>query len=99
MNARSSRLAGPLIAGLAVGALAAPAASARPAPPDASTVPGDVSTQVAAEFDAPMVRSVDEGFDWASAALGAGGAGGLVLVLLAGGFGYRAHHENVRIAR
>jgi hypothetical protein len=99
MNVGSSRFARLLVAGFAAGALAAPAASARPAPPEASTIPGDASTQVAAEFDAPIVRSVDEGFDWASAALGAGGAGGLVLVLLAGGFGYRAHHENVRIAR
>jgi hypothetical protein len=69
---------------LVAGALAAPAASARPAGPDApfSTDPGGGA----------LVRSVDEGFDWESAAIGAGVAGGLVLLFGAGGARYRRRH-------
>ena len=33
---------------------------------------------------APVVQTVDEGFDWDSAAIGAGGAGGLLLLVVVG---------------
>jgi len=79
-----------VLVGLAVLALAAPVASARPAPAD-TPVPS-------VEPAPPVVRSVDEGFDWASAAIGAGGAGGLILLISWGGMTYRHRHEQVGIA-
>ena len=88
---RITRLA---TAGLIAGALAAPAASARPAGPD---TPGE---PVVIEPDpAPVVHSVDDGFDWASAAIGAGTAGGLILLIGAGGSTYRHRHQHIGIAR
>ena len=79
-----------VLVGLAVVALAAPAASARPAPAD-TPVPS-------IEPAPPVVQSVDEGFDWASAAIGAGAAGGLILLISWGGMTYRHRHEHVGIA-
>jgi hypothetical protein len=38
---------------------------------------------------APRAQSVDEGFEWVSAAIGAGAAGGLVLLLGVGGATFR----------
>jgi hypothetical protein len=48
---------------------------------------------------APVVQSVDDGFDWASAAIGAGAAGGLVLLIGVGGTTYRHRHEHIGVAR
>jgi hypothetical protein len=80
---------------LAVVALAAPVASARPAPRDAT--PAD---RVLVEPEsAPVVQSIDQGFDWGSAAIGAGVAGALVLLVSFGGVNYRHRHEHVGIAR
>jgi hypothetical protein len=79
----SHRLAGLLAAGLATGALAAPAAIARPA----DNGPAPVARE-AATGNAPSVRSIDEGFDWGSAAIGAGGAGAVLVLLTAGGVAY-----------
>jgi hypothetical protein len=45
------------------------------------------------------VQSVDDDFDWASAAIGAGTAGGLILLIRAGGSTYRHRHEHIGIAR
>ena len=88
---RITRLA---TAGLIAGALAAPAAHAVPAAPDAQ--PAD---RVVIEPDpAPVVQSVDDGFDWASAAIGAGAAGGLILLIGAGGVSYRHRHDHIGIA-
>jgi hypothetical protein len=84
---RITRLA---TAGLIAGALAAPAASARPAPID-TPVPS-------VEPAPPVVQSVDDGFDWASAAIGAGAAGGLILLIGADGTTYRHRHEHIGIA-
>ena len=84
---RITRLA---LVGLAVLALAAPVASARPAPAD-TPVPS-------VEPAPPVVQSVDEGFDWASAAIGAGAAGGIILLISSGGMTYRHRHEHVGIA-
>ena len=77
-----------VLVGLAVLALAAPVASARPAPAD-TPVPAPAP---------PVVQSVDEGFDWASAAIGAGAAGGIILLISWGGMTYRHRHEHVGIA-
>ena len=45
------------------------------------------------------MQSVDEGFDWASAAIGAGAAGGLILLIGVGGTTYRHRHEQIGVAR
>jgi hypothetical protein len=79
-----------VLVGLAVLALAAPVASARPAPAD-TPVPS-------VEPAPPVVQSVDEGFDWASAAVGAGAAGGIILLISWGGVTYRHRHEHMGIA-
>jgi hypothetical protein len=90
----SHRLSRLVAVGLAAGALAAPAAGARPAPVDRT----DSNVPVVIE-PAPIVQSVNRGFDWDSAAIGAGGAGALVLLLSLGGFTYRSRHEHMRLAR
>jgi hypothetical protein len=89
---RITRLAA---AGLIAGALAAPAASARPA----SDPPIDNGSGPVVIDPVPVVQSVDAGFDWASAAIGAGAAGGLILLIGAGGTTYRHRHEHIGVAR
>jgi hypothetical protein len=64
-------------AGLIAGALAAPAAVARPCI--------DPQTSEPAPSDTPVVRTIDEGFDWGSAAIGAGGAGAVIVLVSLGG--------------
>ena len=86
------RLTRVLAVGLAAGALAAPSASAVPAGPD--HVQTGTSEEIAIEPAAPVVQTVDSGFDWDSAAIGAGGAGALLLLVAAGGFTYRARHDH-----
>ena len=91
---------------LAVGALAAPAAIARPAT-DHGTFSGDnaaaVEQAVAAEpggiSGAPVVEQIDTGIDWGSVALGAGIGGMVVLLAAAGSMTYRRHHDHVPLAR
>ena len=93
----SHRITRLVTAGLIAGALAAPAASARPVTdPPIDNGSGPVFIEPA---PAPVVSSVDDGFDWASAAIGAGAAGGLVLLLGAGGITYRHRHEDMSVAR
>lgn len=84
---RSYRLARLTAVVLASGALAAPTAIARPAPPDPKPSPDR----------APVVRAIDEGFDWGSAAIGAGAAGALIVLSL-GGLG-GASRSRIRVAR
>jgi hypothetical protein len=86
----SHRLARLVAVGLTAAALAAPAASARPAPLDPPVV---IDPQ-----PAPVV-TVDNGFDWDSAAIGAGGAGALLLLVSLGGFTYRSRHHDIQILR
>jgi len=92
------RIARIAAAGLVAAALAAPAAGARPAPLDAPVPPGS-GPVVIEPAPPPVVQSVDDGFDWGSAAIGAGAAGALALLLGAGGTGYRHRHEHIGVAR
>ena len=48
---------------------------------------------------APGVQTVDEGFDWDSAAIGAGAAGALVLLIGVGGTSYSRRHNHIGVAR
>ncbi len=86
----SHRITRLVAVGLATGALVAPAASARPMAPDSPSSGEQVLV-------GPV--SVDEGFDWASAAIGAGGAGALILLISAGGISYRHRQGHIGIAR
>jgi hypothetical protein len=74
-----------LVAGLAAGALAAPAAVAQPIDNGPSPGPGDGKP--------PVVQTIDEGFDWGSAAIGAGGAGAVIVLVSLGGVAYVARHR------
>ena len=87
----SHRITRLVLIALAVLALAAPAASAVPASPDRQ--PAD---RVVVE--PPVVQSIDHGFDWASAAIGAGLAGGIILLIGWGGITYRHRHEHIGVA-
>jgi hypothetical protein len=90
----SHRITRLVLIGLAVLALAAPAASAAPAPADRQP-----AERVVIEPDAaPVVQSVDTGFDWASAAIGAGIAGGVILLIVWGGVTYRHRHDHIGVA-
>jgi hypothetical protein len=81
---------------LLAGALAAPAAGARPvSDPPISNGSGPVAIE---PDSAPVVQSVDDGFDWASGAIGAGAAGGLILLIGVGGTTYRHRHEHIGVA-
>ena len=79
-------------AGLAVAALAAPAAQAAPIrDPALGDTPGPAAIDVTAietESAPPVTTTIDEGFDWGSAAIGAGGAGALIALVSLGGFAY-----------
>jgi len=86
MNAQSRRFTQSLAVGLAAGALAAPAAGARPAPPDPPSQP-------------PVVQTIDQGFDAGSAAIGAGGAAALILLVSAGGVTYRHRHHRAGVVQ
>ena len=90
----SHRITRLVLIGLAVLALAAPAASAVPASPDRV----DTGQAFVLEPEAPVVQSVDDGFDWASAAIGAGIAGGIILLIVWGGVNYRHRHEPTGLA-
>jgi hypothetical protein len=79
-----------LTVALAVVALAASTASAMPAPLDQPT---STSGEPVVIEPAPVVQTVDNGFDWDSAAIGAGAAGALLLLVSLGGFTYRSRHQ------
>ena len=72
-------------AGLVAGALAAPAAVAQPI--------DDPQTSEPAPSNTPVVRTIDEGFDWGSAAIGAGGAGAVIVLVSLGGVAYVSRHR------
>jgi hypothetical protein len=81
-----------LAAGLAAAALAAPPALARVDPP-ATTPFNSRETDPTAPATPVVVRTVDDGFDWGSAAIGAGGAGALAMVVALGGVAYTTRHR------
>jgi hypothetical protein len=89
----SSRLGRVLAASFATAALTASPALAMP---DLGPV---VDEPTPDRTNAPVVvRASDEGFDWGSAAIGAGGAGALVVLISFGGFSY-ATRDRIRVAR
>jgi hypothetical protein len=96
---RSHRLARLLAAGVTAAALAAPPAVARPIEgPNEPGLPDPDATVVVEPEQAPVVQQIDEGFDWGSAAIGAGGAGALVVVVALGGVAYTTR-QRVGVAR
>jgi hypothetical protein len=88
-----------VVAGLAIAALAAPAAQAAPIlDPGSGQTPqssGVAIQEVAPEpvaADSPAVTTtIDEGLDWGSAAIGAGVAAALIALLVLGGFAFNSH--------
>jgi hypothetical protein len=92
---RSHRLAGLLIAGVTAVALAAPPAVARPI--DDPRLPAEPTVVVNSERP-PVVQEIDDGFDWGSAAIGAGGAGALVVIVALGGVAYTTRNR-IGVAR
>ena len=86
---RRSQFRRSLAAGLAVAALAAPAAQAGPIrDPGTGDTPGSATIDVTPiETDAaPVTTTIDDGFDWGSAAIGAGAAGALLALVSLGGY-------------
>jgi hypothetical protein len=94
---RSHRLTRVLAFALTAGAVAAPSALAVPAiGPDG----GNGAAPEPAPAPAPViVRTVDEGFDVGSAAIGAGGAGALLVLISLGGFAYVGRHPRAPVMR
>jgi hypothetical protein len=94
---RSSHFRRSLAAGLAVAALAAPAAQASPdRQPGSGDTPGSAAidvTGIETEPAAPVVTTIDEGFDWGSAAIGAGAAGALLALVSLGGYKFASRHH------
>ncbi len=93
---QSRRLTHVLAVALTAGAVAAPSARAGPA------IGGDGGNGAPAQ-NAPdpapvIVRSVDQGFDVGSAAIGAGGAGALLVLMSLGGFAWAARHPRSSVA-
>ncbi len=89
---RSRRLAGMLTATLATSALAASPAAAGPA------IGPDGGDGVPPEPAPVIVRTVDQGFDVGSAAIGAGGAGALLIVVSLGGLAVASRHHRAPVA-
>ena len=98
MSARNTRRISRTAAGaLAIVAFAAPVADARPA----LEPPGDTSSGsagvIAYEADppAPSITVADDGFEWASAAIGAGGAAVVLLLTATGAMTVSRRHHRV----
>jgi hypothetical protein len=72
----SHRLARLLVAGVTAAAIAAPPANARPI--DSQYAPANDDSSP------PVVQTIDDGFDWGSAAIGAGSGGALVVIVALG---------------
>jgi len=90
MSARPQLLARLLAVATIAAALNAPTAAARVIDGPNEPVRPDPFESSA---DAPIVQSVDAGFDWGSAAIGAGGAGALVVLISLGGVAYSTRHR------
>jgi hypothetical protein len=98
---RRSQFRRTLAAGLAVAALAAPAAQASPnREPGSGDTPGSAIidvTPVETDQAPPVTTTIEEGFDWGSAAIGAGAAGALLALVSLGGYKFASRH-NARVA-
>lgn len=98
---RRSQFSRSLAAGLAVAALAAPATHASPMrDPGSGDTPGSATidvTPIETESAPPVTTTIDEGFDWGSAAIGAGAAGALLALVSLGGYRF-ASRNNTRVA-
>ena len=79
-----------IAAGVAIAALAAPAVQAAPIiEPGTGDTPGSQTldvTPVETDSPPPVTVTIDEGFDWGSAAIGAGAAGALLALVSLGGY-------------
>lgn len=98
MSSRPHLVVRLLAVGATAAALAAPAAVARPLDGMDDPVRPDPGTTAVVEPepappDPPIVRSVDTGFDWGAAAIGAGGAGALVVLISLGGVAYTSRNR------
>jgi hypothetical protein len=91
---RSHRLGRLLTAGVTAVALAAPPAVARPIDDPQLLVRANPATTE----QPPVMQQIDDGFDWGSAAIGAGGAGALIVLVSLGGYAYTSRNR-IRIAR
>jgi hypothetical protein len=92
---RRSQLPRSLAAGLAAAALAAPAAHASPI-----IDPGSGHATPSAAADPPAVTTtIDEGFDWGSAAIGAGGAAAVLLLSAAGATALSPRRHRIGVIR
>jgi hypothetical protein len=92
---RTSRLSRIVVGALAVAALAVPPASARPI-----LEPSRGQGPVPVEPTAPTVTPiVEEGFEWGSAAIGAGGAAALLLLAGAGATTLSRRHHRIGAVR
>lgn len=92
---RRSQLQRSLAAGLAAAAIAAPAVQAAPI-----IEPGSGSGPQSAGADVPAVTTtIDEGFDWGSAAIGAGGAAAVLLVGAAGASALTPRRHRIGVTR
>jgi hypothetical protein len=99
---RRSQLRRSLAAGLAVAALAAPTVQAYPMrEPGTGDTPGSAIidvTPVETGSDAPVTTTIDNGFDWGSAAIGAGAAGAVLALLSLGGYKLASSRGHARVA-
>jgi hypothetical protein len=102
MSARRTRRLSRTAAGtLAVITIAAPAAGARPALEPAGDTRSGSAAAIAYEVEAPAptVTTIDEGFEWGSAAIGAGGAAVVVILTAAGAATVSRRHHRVGVVR
>jgi hypothetical protein len=100
---RSHRLPPLLVAAVTAVALAAPPAVARPIDDPRLPVRLDPAPTVVVEPEPaparpPVVQRIDDGFDWGSAAIGAGGTGALAVIVALGAIAYTSRHR-IRVAR
>jgi hypothetical protein len=100
MSRTTRRLSSAIAAALAIGALAAPAANAVTGEEfQASPGPNSSSAIDSSSTPAPTVtRTVDDGFDLGSAAIGAGSAAAVLLLGGAGATAVTRHRRRVRLA-
>ena len=98
---RRSQFRRSVAAGLAVAALAVPAAQASPIrDPGAGDTPGPAAidvTPIETESAPPVTTLIDEGFDWGSAAIGAGGAAAVLLLGAAGASALSARRHRIGV--